>query len=86
VKKVVALCIAAGFVAGCANHAEYTFGDALRVHVERSEGEGERALFAIRARYRGHCKEREAKLALAFRGMSPLGFFLRESATEACAV
>ena len=84
-KKLVAMGIAVGLVAGCANNVEYTFGDGLRVKVHRSQDGDDRRLIEIQAHHRERCDERDAKVSFAFRGITPLGIVLRSTPRESCA-
>ena len=78
-KKLVAMGIAVGLVAGCTNNVEYTFGDRVRVRIQRSQDDDDRGVFEIRARIQERCNERQAKLAFAFHGHSPLGLVFKGS-------
>ena len=88
-KKLIAMGIAVGLIAGCTNNVEYTFGDSLRVrvrHAASADGSDSRGLIEIRARMRERCKSREGKVAMSFHGLVPLGLIMKGSTpTLSCA-
>ncbi len=85
--------------AGCRD-ARYTLGDGLDVTVRSYQGEGERTLYSLVARYGSPverdaapsrarvraCKRREARLVFAFHKHRPSGLTLRDLARESCSV